>query len=179
MHQRAELLAPIQKTHSQYNRPAIGTKLAYKANRQGVAERFPEPAVQKSIAVDLRLIDHYDQRLRDMELCILNTAQQQDSHTLDLLRTIPGSGEILRLGLRSAIHDIQRCPRVQACVSSCRLVKCARESAGKRSGTSGTKIGHAALQWAFSAAAGLLLRANATGQKYLARLAKNHRQGKA
>jgi transposase len=179
MHKRAELLAHIQNTTSQYNLPEIGTKLAYKANRQGVAERFPEPAVQKSIEVDLMLIDHYDQLLRDMELCILKTAKQQDSNTLYLLRTIPGIGEILSLVLLYEIHDIQRFPRVQEFVSYCRLVKCARESAGKRYGTSGTKIGNAALKWAFSEAAVLFLRANPTGQKYLARLEKNHSKGKA
>jgi transposase len=179
MHKRAELLAHIQHTNSQYNLPEIGTKLAYKANRQGVAERFPEPAVQKSIEVDLMLIDHYDQLLRDMELCILKTAKQQDSHTLYLLRTIPGIGEILRLVLLYEIHDIQRFPRVPECVSYCRLVTCARESAGKRYGTSGAKIGKAALKWAFSEAAVLFLRANPTGQKYLARLEKNHSKGKA
>jgi transposase len=144
-----------------------------------VAERFPEPAVQKSIEVDLMLIDHYDQLLRDMELCILKTAKQQDSHTLYLLRTIPGIGEILRLVLLYEIHDIQRFPRVPECVSYCRLVTCARESAGKRYGTSGAKIGNAALKWAFSEAAVLFLRANPTGQKYLARLEKNHSKGKA
>jgi transposase len=179
MHKRAELLAHIQNTNSQYNLPEIGTKLAYKANRQGVAERFPEPAVQKSIVVDLLLIDHYDQLLRDMELCILKTAKQQDSNTLYLLRTIPGIGEILSLVLLYEIHDIQRFPRVQEFVSYCRLVKCARESAGKRYGTSGAKIGNAALKWAFSEAAVLFLRANPTGQKYLARLEKNHSKGKA
>jgi transposase len=179
MHKRAELLAHIQNTNSQYNLPEIGTKLAYKANRQGVAERFPEPAVHKSIEVDLMLIDHYDQLLRDMELCILKTAKQQDSNTLYLLRTIPGIGEILSLVLLYEIHDIQRFPRVQEFVSYCRLVKCARASAGKRYGTSGTKIGNAALKWAFSEAAVLFLRANPTGQKYLARLEKNHSKGKA
>jgi transposase len=179
MHKRAELLAHIQNTNSQYNLPEIGTKLASKANRQGVAERFPEPAVQKSIEVDLMLIDHYDQLLRDMELCILKTAKQQDSNTLYLLRTIPGIGEILSLVLLYEIHDIQRFPRVQEFVSYCRLVKCARESAGKRYGTSGAKIGNAALKWAFSEAAVLFLRANPTGQKYLARVEKNHSKGKA
>ena len=64
-------------------------------------------------------------------------------------------------------------------VSYCRLVKCAKESAGKRFGTSGTKIGNAYLKWAFSEAAVLFLRNNPHGQKYLARLAKKHGQGKA
>src|SRR4030095_9011454 len=51
-HKRAELLAHVQNTNSQYNLPAIGKKIAYKANREGVAERFADPAVQKSIEVD-------------------------------------------------------------------------------------------------------------------------------
>jgi hypothetical protein len=50
---------------------------------------------------------------------------------------------------------------------------------GKRYGTSGTKIGNVGLTWAFSEAAVLSLRANPTGQKYLARLEKNHSKGKA
>src|SRR2546428_4333692 len=92
---RAELLAHIQNTNSQYNLSEIGKKLAYKANRDGVAERFPDPAVQKSIEVDLALIGHYDQLLRDVELSILKTAKQHHAQTLYLLRTVPGIGEIL------------------------------------------------------------------------------------
>ena len=72
-----------------------------------------------------------------------------------------------------------RFPRVQDFVSYCRLVKCAKESAGKRYGTSGTKIGNAHLKWAFSEAAVLFLRDNPAGQKYLARLEKKHGKGKA
>jgi transposase len=179
MRQRAELLAHIQHTNSQYNLPEIGKKIAYKANRAGVAERFPEPAVQKSVEVDLALIDHYDQLLRSVELSILHTAKQHNANTLYLLRTVPGIGEILSLVLLYEIHDIQRFPRVQDFVSYCRLVKCARESAGKRYGTSGAKIGNAYLQWAFSEAAVLFLRTNPAGQKYLARLEKKHGKGKA
>ena len=62
---RAELLTHVQHTNHQYNLPEIGKKIAYKANRDGVAERFPEPAVQKSIEVDLALIGSYDNLLRE------------------------------------------------------------------------------------------------------------------
>src|SRR6476619_5777643 len=117
MRQRAELLAHIQNTNSQYNLPEIGKKIAYKANRAGVAERFPEPAVQKSVEVDLALIDHYDQLLRSVELSILHTAKQHNANTLYLLRTVPGIGEILSLVLLYEIHDIQRFPRVPDFVS--------------------------------------------------------------
>jgi transposase len=76
---RAELLAHIQQTNSQYNLPEIGKKIAYKANREGVAERFLEPAVQKSVEVDLALIDYDDRLLHDIELTILQTAKQHNA----------------------------------------------------------------------------------------------------
>jgi transposase len=179
MRKRAELLAHVQNTNSQYNLPEIGKKIAYKANRAGVAERFADPAVQKSMEVDLALIDYYDRLLTDLELHIVKSAKQHDVHTFYRLRSIPGVGKILALVLLYEIHDIRRFPRVQDFVSYCRLVKCAKESAGKRYGTSGKKIGNAYLKWAFSEAAALFLRNNPAAQKYLARLEKKHGKGKA
>jgi transposase len=179
MRQRAERRAHIHNTNSQYNLPEIGKKLAYKANRDGVAERFPDPAVQKSVAVDLALIGHYDHLRREVELSVLKTAKLHDANTLYLLRTVPGIGEILSLVLLYESHHIQRLPRVQDFVSYCRLVKCAEESAGKRYGTSGTTIGNAYLKGAFSETAVLLLRTNPAGQKSLARWEKKHGKGKA
>jgi transposase len=178
-HKRGELLAHIQNTNSQYNLPAIEKKIAYKANRDGIAERFADPAVQKSMAVDLALIGYYDELLRDVELTLVNTAKHHDTNTLYLLQTVPGIGKILSLVLLYEIHTIERFARVQEFASYCRLVKCAKESGGKRYGTSGAKIGNAHLKWAFSEAAVLFLRANPAGQKLLARLERQHSKGKA
>jgi transposase len=176
---RAELLTHVQQTNWQYNLPELGQKIADKANRHGVAARFPDPAVHKRVEVDLALIDFYDQLLRDVELTIVQTAKQQDAQTLYRLQSVPGIGKILSLVLLYEIHDITRFPRVQEFVSYCRLVKCAKESAGKRYGTSGTKIGNAYLKWAFSEAAVFFLRNHPAGQKYLARLENKHGKGKA
>jgi transposase len=177
--QRAELLAHMQHTNRQYNRPEISKKLAYKANRDGVAKRFPEPAVQKSIEVARALIDSYDRLLTDVELALVNTAKAHDAQTFYRLRSSPGGGKILSLVILYEIHDLHRFPRVQEFVSYGRLVKCAKESAGKRYGTSGTKMGHASLKWAFSEAAVLCLRNNPAAQQYLTRLAKKPGTGKA
>ena len=135
--------------------------------------------MQKSIEVDLTLIDYYDELFRDVELTILKAAKQHDANTLYLLQTVPGIGKILSLVLLYEIYDINRFPRVQEFASYCRLVKCAKESNGKRTGSSGTKIGHAHLKWAFSEAAVLFLRDNPAGQKLLVRLEKKHGTGKA
>jgi transposase len=97
-----------------------------------VAERFAEGAVQKSIEVDLALIDHYDKLLNDVELYIVNTAKQHDVNAFYRLRSVPGIGQILALVILYEVQDTGRFPRVQDFVSYCRLVKCTKESASKK-----------------------------------------------
>jgi transposase len=150
---RGELLAHVQNTNSQYNLPAIGKNIAHKTNRDGVAERFADPAVHKSIEVDLALVTYAAELRRDVERTILKTATHHAANTLYLLQTVPGIGKILSLVRLYEIHQIDRFPRVQDVASYGRLVKCAKASAGKRSGTAGAKLGHAHLQWEFSEAA--------------------------
>lgn len=179
MQKRSELLAHIQNTNSQYNLPEFGKKLAYKANRDGVTDHFPDPSVQKSIEVNLQLIDVYDRLLTELELYIVKQAKGHNVRNLYLLRSIPGIGKILSLILLYEIHDIKRFPRVQDFVSYCRLVKCPRESGGKKSGAKNSKIGNAHLKWAFSEAACLFLRGNEQAQLYHNRLVSKHGKGKA
>jgi transposase len=179
MRKRAELLVHIQNTNSQYNLPEFGKRISQKKNREGVAERFSDSSVQKSIELDLQLIDSYDQLLADVELHILRAAREHDGKALIRLRSVPGIGQILALVILYEIHDVNRFASVQDFVSYARLVKCAKESAGKRYGTSGSKIGNVHLKWAFSEASVLFLRANPKGQKYVDKLSSKHGKAKA
>jgi transposase len=179
MRKRAERLTHRQQTTRQDTLPELGKTLADNAHRAGVAERFAEPAGHKSLAVDLALMRHDDALLRDMAVSVLTTAKAHPTNTRYVLRTVPGSGERLRLVLRDESHDSHRFPRVQEFVSSCRLVTCAKESAGNRSGTGGPKLGHADLTWAFSDAAVRFVRAHPSGQQDLTRLEQTPGQGKA
>src|SRR5262245_15457772 len=179
MRKRAELLAHIQNTNSQYNLPEFGKKLAYKGNRDGVEDHFPDPSVRKAIEMDVALIDHYDQLLGEVELYITRTAKGHDAQSFARLQSVPGIGQILALVILYEIQDITRFPRVQDFVSYSRLVKCAKESGGKRYGLSGKKIGNPQLKWAFSEAATLFLRQNQLGKAYFAKLERKHGKGKA
>jgi transposase len=162
---RAELLTPGQHTNHHYTWPETGKAIASKTNRPGVAERFADPAVQKSVEVDLALIAYDAHRLRDLALAMVQTAKQPAAHTLSWLQTVPGLGKLLRLVLLYESHDLTRFPRGPDGVSSCRLGKCAKASAGKRYGPAGAKSGNASRPWAVAEAAGLLLRHHPGGQK--------------
>jgi transposase len=176
---RAELFAHIHTTNSQYNLPEIGKRLAHKANREDVAEHFPDPGVRKAIEVEVSLIDHYDRWLGEVELYLTRSAKPEDVQTFARLQAVPGIGHILALVILYEIQDIRRSPRVQDFVSSCRLVKYAKESNGKRLGTSGKKIGNVHLRWAFAEVAVLFIRQSQPGKAYFTKLEHQHGKAKA
>lgn len=176
---RSELLAHIQNTNSQYNLPEFEKQLTSRCNRDGITDRFVDPSVHMSVQIDLDLLAYYDQMLKELEYFILCTAKDHDHNTLYRLRTVPGIGKILSLVILYEIHDITRFARPQELASYARLVKCAKESAGKIRGTGGSKIGNVHLKWAFSEAAVGFLRKNPDGQRYYARLERKHGKGKA
>ena len=176
---RGELLAHIQMTSHQYNLPPLGKRIAYPANREGVAAHFEDAAVRKSISLDLALLERYDELIRDLELDLVRRAKQHDPQAFQRLRSIPGVGKVLALTILYEIHDVRRFDRVQEFASYARLVKCAKESGGKKLGTGGAKMGNVHLKWAFSEAAVLFVRHSAEGKKLLAKLEKRFGKGKA
>ena len=58
-------------------------------------------------------------------------------------------------------------------------MKCAKESNGKRLGTSGKKSGNVHLRWAFAEAAVLFLRQSQPGKEFFAALERKHGNAKA
>ena len=179
MRKRAELYAHIQNTRSQYNLPETLGCIAKPRNRHGIVERFKDPSVQKMIDTDLAVIQAYDPIIAKMERDIISMANHHDPVAYALLKSIPGVGKILGLVILYEIENINRFPTVQNFASYCRLVKSVKESNGKKSGSSGKKIGNAHLKWAFSESAVLFLKGNEPGKRYLDRLANKHGKGKA
>ena len=178
MRKRAELFAHTQNTASQYNMEPLG-RIAKPQNREDLIERFDVPCVQMSVAANLDMIGAYDQVLAVLEQDIITSANTHDSGSYALLKTIPGVGRIIALNLLYEIEDIDRFPTVQDFASYCRLVKCAKESNGKKYGTAGKKIGNAHLRWAFSEAAQLFLKGNEPARKYMEKIVSRHGKGKA
>jgi transposase len=178
---RSELLAHLVNTNSQYNLPPLAQKLCYAANRADLdlPGRFADPSVRKNVQADLALIDALDDQVRDLELYLTRTAKVDDPQAYQRLRSVPGVGKVLALIFLYEIHDVRRFPEVGPFLSYARLVRCAHESAGKKKGSGGQRIGNAHLKWAFGEAACLLLRASAQAKCWLARREKKHGKARA
>ena len=178
---RAEALVHLANTNSQYNHPPLTKKLSYAKNRAELDSpaRFADPSVRKNVEVDLALLDTYDQHIGELELYLARTAKVDDPQALHRLRSIPGVGKVLALVLLYEIHDVRRSPEVGQFLSYARLVRCSHESAGKKQGTGGNKIGNAHLKWAFSEAACLFLRESDQAKQWLARREKKHGKARA
>src|SRR5262245_29563658 len=178
---RAEALVHLTNTNSQYNLPPFPKKLAYAANREelNLPERFTDPSVRKNVELDLALVDTCDAQVRAVELYLTRAARVDDPQAYARLRSVPGVGPVLALVLLYEIHDIRRFPEVGQFLSYARLVRCTHESAGKKQGTGGNKIGNAHLKRAFTEAACLFLRASDPAKRWLARREKKHGKARA
>lgn len=178
--QRAQLIAHIQNTNSQFNHPPFPKKLTYAGNRTAdLADRFDDPSTRLSVTADLGLIAGYDAQLATLERYLVKNAKIDDPVTFGLLRTVPGIGPILGLVLLYEIDQIGRFPEAGNFLSYSRLVRCAHESAGKVKGSGGKKIGNAHLKWAFSEAACLMIRSCAPVKAWLQRREKKGGKRKA
>ena len=178
--QRAQLIAHIVNTNSQFNLAPLPKKLTYKGNRSAeIAERFADPSTRLSIAADLALIDNYDTQLAELERHLTKNAKIDDPVTYQLLRTVPGIGPILGQILLYEIDNIARFPEAGNFLSYSRLVRCSHESAGKVKGTGGKKIGNAHLKWAFSEAACLMVRSSLPVKSWMQRQTKKRGKRKA
>ena len=182
VHKRAETMAHLQNTNSQYNLPPFGKKIDRASNRQelNIPARFADARVQKTMEVDLELLDHLDGQIKRLEWYLQKHAQAEDGNTLYLLRSIPGVGPILALVLLYEIHDIGRFEKVGQFLSYCRLVRPQHESAGKsKPAKNKKKIGNAQLRWALAEAVCLMLRRSEEAKQYKQRLERKHGAAKA
>lgn len=133
---------------------------------------FDEP-FQKAIAeANVTMVEHYNRQIDIMEQMLCRQASTKESLDFNLLRTMPGVGEVLALTILYETIDVTRFPGVKDFVSYCRLAKGIEESGGKMLGTRGAKMGNPYLKWAFIEAACLAKRAHPAIAKYAGRLEK-------
>jgi len=177
---RAELLAHIQNTMTQYNLESLGSLSRSDRRRdKDIPGHFPDLVVRRIVQTDLQLIDSYDPIIKELDKKILSLATDHDQTSFHLLKSIKGVGDVLALTILYEVGQINRFSTRGEFCSYARLVKAQKQSAGKNYGTSGARIGNAHLRWAFSEASLLYIRGNQKARKYYHRLVSRHGKSKA
>jgi transposase len=176
---KAQLIAHITNTNSQYNLPPFERKLSRHPDYTDLVDRFAHASTQLSIRADADLIHQYQQTIQQLETHLVQHAKVDDPKTYHLLQSVPGIGKVLGLVMLYEVHDIRRFPEEGHFLSYARLVRCDHESAGKKKGSGGRKIGNAHLKWAFSEAAVLLLRSLPRAKAWVQRQERKHGKRKA
>jgi transposase len=176
---KAQLIAHIQNSNSQYNLPPFDRKLSRHPDYSDLAGRFAHASTRLSIAADATLINHYQETIAELEAHLVKHAKVHDPATYHLLQSLPGIGKVLGLILLYEIQDIKRFPEDGNFLSYARLVRCEHESAGKKKGSGSRKIGNAHLKWAFSEAAALMLRCLPAAKAWVQRQERKRGKRKA
>ena len=176
---KSEVQGHISITRYQYNVPQFDKNIVHKSNRQQIEEAFSNPAVRKNVQTDVSVMDALHDEVNQLETYILRHAKRFNNRVFYRLQSVPGIGPVLALTILYEVQDVGRFATVQQFCSYCRLVKCHKESAGKKLGNSGSKIGNAHLKWAFSQAAVLFIRDSDRAKAYVEKLTKKFGKGKA
>ena len=176
---RAQLLVHLHQVNAQCNLPDIGHATRLKGKRQELDQLFSDRDLRTAVRADLDCIKSYDIILVDLERYLRGRAKQHYRKELQILRTVPGIGVITAMTILFETGSMDRFASCQKFASYCRLVKCTKESGGKRYGTSGRKIGNAHLKWAFSEAAVHAIQYSERISKYVKKLESKHGKGKA
>ncbi len=152
--QRAQFLGHMSSSVQVYGQPPLTQKEKYKSGRkENITKKFTDDTIQFSMAVDADLADYYDKVINNVEKEIFNKTRLIFSSTFNLLRTVPGIGDIIALIILYETDEISRFQTAREFCSYSMLVPSDSTSAGKKVGNQGHKIGNHYLKWAFMQAA--------------------------
>lgn len=176
---RAELLAHVQNTYTQYNIRVTSGWGRDRLRADDPTSPFADESVKFMLRSDIAVVERLDETIVQLESHLIRHAKVDDPVRFQLLRTIPGVGPILGLVMLYEVHDIERFAGIGQFVSYARLVACSHESNGKKLGTGGSKIGNAHLKWAFGEAAALMIRETDEAKAFVEKLTKQRGKARA
>lgn len=150
MWRRASTYSHLQLICTQHGIIDLDAKIVKdKVGRNQLLKLFDDKELEMMISLDLMFIEFLDPVIADLERHIRQKARYHSHLDYQILRSIPGVGEILSLIILYETHDIKRFKTVQRYSSYCGVVKCQRSSGGKVIAAKHTKIRNPYLKWAF------------------------------
>jgi transposase len=128
---------------------------------------FDDRFVAESIAVMLPVVRVLTTQIKNIEKSALTEGKLRDE--FQLLKTVPGIGDILGMTIMCETGDIGRFEGVSNYVSYSRCAKSEHTTNFKRKGAGNRKNGNKYLSWAYSEAAHHAKRLEPLAKRYYAR----------
>jgi transposase len=128
---------------------------------------FDSPYLVLTAKSNIAVIQFLKKTIGEIENAVKSQAKLRKE--FQLLKTIPGIGDILALTIMLEVGDICRFPKVGNYSSYCRCVKSEKLSNGKKKGENNRKNGNRYLSWAYVEAANFAIRFSKEAQKFYQR----------
>ena len=147
---RAECYRHIQSLFHQQGLSVNPRDIKNVKSRREIVQSHLGNDILTNAQSDLDMIEFLDPKIKHLEQQICTQAKSHDRASLNILKSVPGIGDIFSLIILYEINDINRFQSHQHFCSYARLVRCERSSAGKHSKGGNQKIGNPYLKWAIA-----------------------------
>jgi transposase len=179
VHKNSELKTHLKLQAYQTNLPIPGKITKSKIRDGSIASRFKNDDQRMSAQMNLDSTDFYQNIIAKIENYALEQMKGINPKQMSIVRSMQGIGPVIGMTIVLEIGDISRFANHKAFASYCRLIKCSHESAGKKLGYGGAKIGNPHLKNAFSMAAVLVQKYYPEVKSYLDKLELKHGKGRS
>lgn len=132
-----------------------------------VEQAYSNENLALAVTSTLQIIEALNAQIQLIEKRV--KAQIKLSEPYQLLKTVPGIGEILAMTIMLEAGDMGRFPTVGDFSSYCRCVDSARLSNGKKKGSGNSKNGNRYLSWAFVEAGNFAIRFDSVIRRFYQR----------
>jgi transposase len=139
---RAELLAHIQNTFTQYNVASRNGTGRDRLKDGDPAAHFTDESVQYMLRADTRVVEHLDETIVKLESYLIRHAKIDDPIRFQLLKTIPGVGPVLAMVILYETQDIERFDHLGQFVSRAHTRSVGRATRGVRARVGGEEARH-------------------------------------
>jgi transposase len=149
--QRTMNILSLEGTLSRYEGIRLNGRELQALSLEAYQGYFQNEEVQQAVRPQWKILMSLNQEIDQLEKYLKNRIKI--SPTYNLLKTVPGVGEILAATIELETGAIERFAQVGNYASYCRCVKSDRLSNGKKKGENNRKNGNGYLSWAYVEAA--------------------------
>ena len=165
--QRTSQILSLQSTIARNLSLRMSGNAIKKLNEEDAEDLFDSPYLVLTAKSNISVIQFLKERIREIEKMVKSQIKLRKG--FQLLKGIPGIGDILALTIMLEVGDISRFPAVGNYSSYCRCVNSKRLSNGKKKGENNRKNGNRHLSWAYVEAANFAIRFSQEAQRFYQR----------